>query len=87
MHTLPKKRRELGDPLRGTLYMSSCNVISAHASWTLDWCWEDLKDSKHHKPREPHIDRLVDYVVKGSKLESHGDLPRGSVETRFWRVR
>ncbi|KAL4918747.1 hypothetical protein BDW62DRAFT_217518 [Aspergillus aurantiobrunneus] len=34
------------------------------------------KDSKHYKLREPHIDWLVDYVEKGSKLESHGDVPR-----------
>ncbi|KAL6229324.1 hypothetical protein BDW75DRAFT_103988 [Aspergillus navahoensis] len=36
----------------------------------------DPKDSKHYKLREPHIDRLVDYVEKGGKLESHGDVPR-----------
>ncbi|KAL3456945.1 hypothetical protein BJX64DRAFT_269775 [Aspergillus heterothallicus] len=41
-----------------------------------DWCWEDLKGSKHYKLREPHIDRLVDYVEKGGKLESHGDVPQ-----------
>ncbi|KAL3468787.1 hypothetical protein BJX99DRAFT_265821 [Aspergillus californicus] len=39
-------------------------------------CWEDPKDRKHYKLREPHIDRLVDYVEKGGKLESHGDVPR-----------
>lgn len=58
-----------------TVYeLMQCNVRSCQLN--SDWCWEDLKDSKHYKLREPHIDRLVDYVEKGGKLESHGDVPR-----------
>ncbi|KAL3442695.1 hypothetical protein BJX65DRAFT_321198 [Aspergillus insuetus] len=54
--------------------LMQCNVRSCRLN--SDWCWEDPKDSKHYKLREPHIDRLVDYVEKGGKLESHGDVPR-----------
>ncbi|KAL2801614.1 hypothetical protein BJX63DRAFT_169250 [Aspergillus granulosus] len=54
--------------------LMQCNVRSYQLN--SDWCWEDPKDSKHYKLREPHIDRLVDYVEKGGKLESHGDVPR-----------
>ncbi|KAL4997260.1 hypothetical protein BDV10DRAFT_195336 [Aspergillus recurvatus] len=58
-----------------TVYgLMQCNVRSCQLN--SDWCWEDPKDSQHYKLREPHIDRLVDYVEKGSKLESHGDVPR-----------
>ncbi|KAL2859967.1 uncharacterized protein BJX67DRAFT_368368 [Aspergillus lucknowensis] len=54
--------------------LMQCNVRSCQLN--SDWCWEDPKDSKHYKLREPHIDRLVDYVEKGGKLESHNDVPR-----------
>ncbi|KAL4744306.1 hypothetical protein BDW72DRAFT_209112 [Aspergillus terricola var. indicus] len=58
-----------------TVYeLMQCNVRSCQLN--SDWCWEDPKDSRHYKLREPHIDRLVDYVGKGGKLESHGDVPR-----------
>ncbi|KAL3430172.1 hypothetical protein BDV09DRAFT_179010, partial [Aspergillus tetrazonus] len=40
-------------------------------------CNEDPKDGRHYKLRQPHIDRLVDYVKKGGKLESHADVPQG----------
>lgn len=51
-----------------------CNVLSCQLNF--DWCWEEPKDSKHYKLRDPHIDRRVDYVEMGGKLESHGDVPR-----------
>ncbi|KAL4863057.1 hypothetical protein BDV12DRAFT_189930 [Aspergillus spectabilis] len=54
--------------------LMQCNVRSCQLN--SDWCWEDPKDSKHYKLREPHIDRLVDYVEKGGKLESHVNVPR-----------
>lgn len=58
-----------------TVYeLMQCNVRSCQLN--SDWCWEDPKDSKHYKLREPHIDRLVDYVEKGGKLASHSDVPR-----------
>lgn len=50
-------------------HVSACQLQS-------DWCWEDPVDSKHYKLREPHIDRLVDHVEKGGRLESHNDVPR-----------
>ncbi|KAH1892502.1 hypothetical protein KXV57_003847 [Aspergillus fumigatus] len=54
--------------------LMQCNVRSCQLN--SDWCWEDPKDSKRYKLIEPHIDRLVDYVEKGGKLESHSDVPR-----------
>jgi hypothetical protein len=55
-----------------------CNIRSFQLN--SDWCWEDPKDSKHSKLSEQHIDRLVDNVEKGGKLENHGDVPQTSVE-------
>ncbi|KAL4951760.1 hypothetical protein BDW69DRAFT_201237 [Aspergillus filifer] len=58
-----------------TVYgLMQCNVRSCQLN--SNWCWEDPKDGRHYKLREPYIDRLVDYVKKGGKLESHANVPR-----------
>ncbi|KAL5042235.1 hypothetical protein BDW71DRAFT_217086 [Aspergillus fruticulosus] len=58
-----------------TVYgLMQCNIRSCQLN--SDWCWGDPTDGRHYKLREPHIDRLVDYVEKGGKLESHADVPR-----------
>jgi hypothetical protein len=58
-----------------TVYrLTQCNIRSCQLN--SDWYWEDPKDSKHYKLREPHINRLVDYVEKCGKLENPGDVPR-----------
>jgi hypothetical protein len=51
-----------------------CDVRSCQLN--SDWCWEDPQDGKHYKLREPHIERLIDYVDNDGKLEGHGDVPR-----------
>lgn len=40
-----------------------------------DWCWEDPRDKKHYKLRAPQLERLVDHVYEGGRLESHEDVP------------
>jgi hypothetical protein len=50
-----------------------CDVRSCpHKS---DWCWEDPKDKKHYKLRNPHLERLIDYVDEGGILDGHDDVP------------
>ncbi|EZF29621.1 hypothetical protein H101_06714 [Trichophyton interdigitale H6] len=54
--------------------LMQCNVSSCQLN--SDWCWEDPKDGKHYKLRQPHIERLCDYVDNGGRLEGHDDVPR-----------
>ncbi|KAI7974043.1 hypothetical protein EIK77_009238 [Talaromyces pinophilus] len=54
--------------------LMQCNVKSCQLN--SDWCWEDPRDGKHYKLREPHLDRLIEYVDNDGKLEGHGDVPR-----------
>lgn len=50
-----------------------CDVRSCpHKS---DWCWEDPKDKRHYKLRNPHLERLIDYVDEGGILDGHDDVP------------
>ncbi|KAF5017030.1 hypothetical protein F66182_11109 [Fusarium sp. NRRL 66182] len=54
--------------------LMQCKVPSCQLN--SDWCWEDPHDGKHYKLREPHLERLIDYVDHDGKLEGHGDVPR-----------
>ncbi|KAK5788084.1 hypothetical protein VI817_009042 [Penicillium citrinum] len=40
-----------------------------------DWCWEDPKDKRHYKLRNPHLERLIDYVDEGGILDGHDNVP------------
>lgn len=40
-----------------------------------DWCWEDLKDKKYYKFRNPHLERLIDYVDESGILDGYDDVP------------
>lgn len=39
-----------------------------------DWCWENLKNKKYYKFRNPHLERLIDYVDKDSILDSYNNI-------------
>lgn len=53
--------------------LMQCNVRSCQLN--SDWCWEHPQDGKHYKLREPHIERLIDYMDDGNTLDGHGDVP------------
>ncbi|PCG88691.1 Hypothetical protein PENO1_108860 [Penicillium occitanis (nom. inval.)] len=55
--------------------LMQCNSRSCQLS--SDWCWEDPRDHRHYKLRQPHLERLIDFVDKeDGKLESHDDVPQ-----------
>lgn len=39
-----------------------------------DWCWENLKNKKYYKFRNPHLERLIDYIDKDSILDSYDNI-------------
>jgi hypothetical protein len=39
------------------------------------YCWIDPVGKKHHRLLNEHLKRLVKYVERGGKLESHADMP------------
>jgi hypothetical protein len=61
-----------------------CNVRSCQLK--SDWCWEDPQDGKHYKLREPHIERLIDYVdiMANSRVMV---IPSGYSPTSFGKAR
>lgn len=50
-----------------------CNVRSCPLK--SDWCWEDPADKKHYKLRAPHLERLIEHVDGGGRLDCHDDVP------------
>ncbi|QKX62541.1 uncharacterized protein TRUGW13939_09702 [Talaromyces rugulosus] len=53
--------------------LMKCNTTSCQLN--SDWCWENPKDGKYYKLRQPHLEQLCDYVDDENRLESHSDVP------------